>query len=73
MIKKIKSPIGNKLTCKGWHQEAAFRMLQNNLDPDVAENPNELIVLGDGNQNKPYMHVHELIDCMFFLLKNAQF
>ena len=35
--KIIKSPIGNKLNCKGWHQEAAFRMLQNNLDPDVAE------------------------------------
>jgi len=46
MIKKIKSPIGSKLTCKGWHQEAAFRMLQNNLDPDVAENPEELIVYG---------------------------
>ena len=29
----IKSPIGNKLNCKGWHQEAAYRMLQNNLDP----------------------------------------
>ena len=37
----------------------------------IKNNPNELIVLGDGNQNKPYMHVHELIDCMFFLLKNA--
>jgi len=46
MIKNIKSPIGNKLTCKGWHQEAAFRMLQNNLDPDVAEKPEELIVYG---------------------------
>ena len=33
--KKIKSPIGNKLTCKGWHQEAPFRMLQNNLDNNV--------------------------------------
>ena len=37
----------------------------------IENNPNELIVLGDGNQNKPYMYVHELIDCMFFLLKNA--
>jgi len=46
MIKKIKSPTGSKLTCKGWHQEAAFRMLQNNLDSDVAENPKELIVYG---------------------------
>ena len=44
--KKINSPIGNKLTCKGWHQEAAFRMLQNNLDNNVAENPEELIVYG---------------------------
>tara|TARA_B100000941_G_scaffold72776_1_gene49459 strand:+ start:30970 stop:32619 length:1650 start_codon:yes stop_codon:yes gene_type:complete len=44
--KIIKSPIGNKLNCKGWHQEAAFRMLQNNLDPDVAEDPNNLIVYG---------------------------
>ncbi len=46
MTKKIKSPTGNKLTCKGWHQEAAFRMLQNNLDPDVAEYPDDLIVYG---------------------------
>jgi urocanate hydratase len=44
--KNIKSPIGNKLTCKGWQQEAAYRMIQNNLDPNVAENNNELIVYG---------------------------
>ncbi len=42
----IKAPIGTELTCKGWQQEAAYRMIQNNLDPDVAENPNELIVYG---------------------------
>ena len=46
MEKNIKSPIGTKISCKGWQQEAAFRMLQNNLDPNVAENPNELIVYG---------------------------
>ena len=46
MIKNIKSPTGSKLNCKGWHQEAAFRMLQNNLDSDVAENPDDLIVYG---------------------------
>tara|TARA_B110001454_G_scaffold103170_1_gene97252 strand:- start:3134 stop:4777 length:1644 start_codon:yes stop_codon:yes gene_type:complete len=45
-MKKIKSPIGNKLICKGWHQEAAMRMLNNNLDPDVAEDPDNLIVYG---------------------------
>lgn len=42
----IKSPRGNKLTCKGWEQEAAMRMLMNNLDPEVAEKPQDLIVYG---------------------------
>ena len=42
----IHAPRGNALSCKGWHQEAAFRMIQNNLDPEVAENPDELIVYG---------------------------
>ncbi|HEX7342743.1 MAG TPA: urocanate hydratase [bacterium] len=42
----IKAPTGPTLSCKGWPQEAALRMLMNNLDPDVAENPNELIVYG---------------------------
>lgn len=37
---------GTKLTCKGWHQEAALRMFLNNLHPDVAEHPSELIVYG---------------------------
>ncbi len=43
---KIKAPIGNKMVCKGWHQEAAYRMLQNNLDSTVAEDPDNLIVYG---------------------------
>jgi len=42
----IIAPTGNKLTCKGWVQEAAYRMIQNNLDPDVAEKPEDLIVYG---------------------------
>jgi urocanate hydratase len=42
----IKSPTGSKLHCKGWVQEAAFRMIQNNLDPQVAERPEDLIVYG---------------------------
>ncbi len=42
----IKSPTGNKLSCKSWIQEAALRMLMNNLDPEVAEKPDELIVYG---------------------------
>ena len=44
--KIIKSPVGTKLNCKGWQQEAAYRMIQNNLDPNVAEIPEELIVYG---------------------------
>jgi urocanate hydratase len=42
----IRAPRGAELTCKGWHQEAALRCLMNNLDPDVAERPDELIVYG---------------------------
>ena len=43
---KYKTPTGNKLSCKGWIQEAALRMLLNNLDPEVAERPEDLIVYG---------------------------
>ena len=42
----IKSPKGTTLTCKNWDSEAALRMLMNNLDPDVAIQPEELIVYG---------------------------
>jgi urocanate hydratase len=42
----IKAPRGTSLMCKGWPQEAALRMLMNNLDPDVAEQPDDLIVYG---------------------------
>ena len=42
----VHPPRGNKRTCKGWHQEAAMRMLMNNLDPDVAEDPDRLVVYG---------------------------
>ncbi|MBS1656867.1 MAG: urocanate hydratase [Bacteroidetes bacterium] len=44
--KVIRAPRGNELTCKGWIQEAAYRMIQNNLDPEVAEQPEDLIVYG---------------------------
>src|SRR5258705_13768018 len=43
---KYKTPTGTTLNCKGWIQEAALRMLLNNLDPEVAERPEELIVYG---------------------------
>ena len=44
--KNIIAPTGTEITCKGWIQEAAMRMLMNNLHPDVAENPADLIVYG---------------------------
>ena len=46
MTRTVKAPRGTKLSCKGWGQEAAMRMLMNNLDPEVAEKPDELIVYG---------------------------
>ena len=42
----VRAPRGTELTCRGWPQEAAFRMLQNNLDPEVAERPDDLVVYG---------------------------
>lgn len=45
-VENIRAPRGNELTCKGWTQEAAMRMLMNNLDPEVAEKPEDLIVYG---------------------------
>ena len=42
----VRAPRGKEISCKGWPQEAALRMLMNNLDPDVAEKPDELIIYG---------------------------
>src|SRR2546423_3252186 len=42
----VRAARGSELTCRGWQQEAALRMLMNNLDPEVAENPDSLVVYG---------------------------
>ena len=42
----VRAPRGNKLTCGSWLTEAPFRMIQNNLDPEVAEHPDQLVVYG---------------------------
>src|SRR2546430_5432856 len=42
----VSAPRGTELSCRGWGQEAALRMLMNNLDPEVAERPDELVVYG---------------------------
>src|ERR671923_2062839 len=46
MTSAVRAPRGPRLGCKGWPQEAALRMLMNNLDPEVAEHPEELVVYG---------------------------
>jgi urocanate hydratase len=46
MTREVHAPTGTELSCKNWSIEAPFRMIQNNLDPDVAEKPDELIVYG---------------------------
>src|ERR1700735_1471223 len=46
----VRAPRGSTLSCKGWQQEAALRMLMNNLDPEVAEKPEDLIVYGGGGE-----------------------
>jgi urocanate hydratase len=61
----IKAPTGTELNCKGWHQEAALRMLMNNLDPDVAEKPDELIVYGgSGKAARNWECYHKIIETL---------
>jgi urocanate hydratase len=65
MSVNIKSPVGNKLTCRNWHTEAAMRMLMNNLDAEVAENPDELIVYGgSGKAARNWECYHKIIDTL---------
>src|SRR5439155_26684635 len=44
--REVRAPRGRELSCRSWPQEAAMRMLMNNLDPDVAERPGDLVVYG---------------------------
>ena len=62
-------PTGDKLTCKGWHQEAALRCLLNNLHPDVAENRDELIVYGGNGQAA---RNHKALNDIIQSLKNLE-
>jgi urocanate hydratase len=45
-VRMVKAPRGKQITCKSWQTEAVYRMLQNNLDPEVAEKPDDLVVYG---------------------------
>ncbi|HTU46483.1 MAG TPA: urocanate hydratase [Bryobacteraceae bacterium] len=62
---EIRAPRGTALSCKGWHQEAALRMLMNNLDPDVAERPEDLIVYGGtGQAARNWECFHAIVRCL---------
>ncbi len=69
MKREIRAPRGTQLTCKGWHQEAAMRMLMNNLDPEVAENPDELVVYGGSGKAARNW---EAFDAIVAALKNLE-
>ena len=58
----IHAPTGTSLSCRGWHQEAAMRMLMNNLDPNVAEKPDELIIYGGtGKAARNWESYHRIV------------
>ena len=59
---EIRAPRGTALSCKGWPQEAALRMLMNNLDPDVAERPQDLVVYGGtGRAARSWPDYHRIV------------
>ena len=59
---EIRAPRGTALSCKGWPQEAALRMLMNNLDPDVAERPEDLVVYGGtGKAARSWDAFHQIL------------
>ena len=59
---EIRAPRGTELRCKGWKQEAALRMLMNNLDPDVAERPQDLVVYGgSGKAARDWAAYHAIV------------
>ena len=61
----IRAPRGNQLSCKGWSQEAALRMLMNNLDEDVAERPQDLVVYGGtGRAARDWECYHAIVRCL---------
>jgi urocanate hydratase len=61
LARTVRAPTGTEISCKGWHQEAALRMLMNNLDPDVAEDPDQLIVYGGAGKAARNWECYEAI------------
>ena len=68
----IKAPTGTKISCKGWIQEAAMRMLMNNLDPEVAEKPEKLIIYGGSGKAARNWESYEAIVSSLKELENDE-
>ena len=68
----IRAPRGNELSCRGWQQEAALRMLMNNLDPEVAERPEQLIVYGGIGKAARNWECYDAIVATLQRLKNDE-
>jgi urocanate hydratase len=68
----IRAPRGNDLSCRGWQQEAAMRMLMNNLDPEVAERPEQLIVYGGIGKAARNWECYDAIVATLKRLKNDE-
>ncbi len=61
----VRAPRGTEISCKGWGQEAALRMLMNNLDPEVAERPDDLVVYGGtGKAARSWEAFDAIVDCL---------
>jgi urocanate hydratase len=61
----IRAPRGNQITCKSWQQEAAMRMLMNNLDEEVAERPKDLVVYGGtGRAARSWQAYRAIVDSL---------
>ncbi len=64
-IRTVRAPRGASLSCKGWPQEAAYRMIQNNLDPEVAERPEDLVVYGGtGKAARSWPDFERILKCL---------
>src|SRR5438874_4373419 len=64
-VPEVRAPRGRELSCKGWPQEAALRMLMNNLDPDVAERPQDLVVYGGtGKAARNWEAYHKIVQAL---------
>ncbi|GMR10324.1 MAG: urocanate hydratase [Anaerolineae bacterium] len=68
----VRAPRGTQLSCKGWQQEAALRMLMNNLDPEVAEKPEELVVYGGRGQAARDWNAYAVIVSALQALENDE-